>query len=346
MNEKLDRRKRTQHEFAGSQGVETGLFGEPLPSTARSRTTSKSRRLKPLPAPIRSFDADAAPWSTPGLAIRSLPVSALGVVGVCPRKYYWTYVLPLPRRRSPTAEFGTAVHAWIESGGSDETPIRSEFSAVAKKDFGEGSPTTESIAGRVQRNFLESRFGSSTPVLREAAFSFKPKVSPQTVVLAGRMDAVYQHDDGTIEIVDFKTGRAPQGSDMAATTKLIEGFDQNDVAATAKDANVERADRFKLPIDTEIQMAAYGLLALEAWGVTVGQLRTTVCYLGGNEPVLDTTVWNEQTAQHAQNLVGAHITKALSGASGVIPGLACSYCDFRAFCEGAAQALPIRLAGR
>jgi RecB family exonuclease len=121
------------------------------------------------------------------------------------------------------------------------------------------------------------------------------------------MDAVYRHEDGTIELVDFKTSRAPNEPELF------------------------------LPVDTAVQMAAYGLLALDAWGVTVDQLRTTICYLGGDEPVLHTTIWDEHTAMQQREIVRAQIVKVGTGSTAVIPGAACSHCDFSAFCEGAAQ---------
>ena len=363
LNEKLDRRDRGHDEFPRSSGVETGLFGDPLPATT---TRNKSRRLKPLPAPLQTPGPNAAPSSAQGLVAQglaaqglaaiSLSVSALGVVAVCPRKYHWTYVLPLPRRRSPAAEFGTAVHAWIEStnnGSSAPFPVPEspfEVTGTSTAPVGDGSRSAilqesadeafsnesadrwETHASRVQRNFLASRFASLTPSLSESAFSFTPKLESQTVAIAGRIDAVYRADDAIIELVDFKTGRAPGGENNAAQV-----VDQISAGGADGGSHALNAERFLLPIDTAVQMASYGLLALDAWGVAAHQVRTTVCYLGGNQPVLHTTVWDEQMANQQRGLVGAHITKAMSGSQAVVPGPACSSCDFNAFCEGAVR---------
>jgi DNA helicase II / ATP-dependent DNA helicase PcrA len=323
LNEKLDRKNRSREGFAGSAGsagVSTGLFGEALPAAA-GRT--KSRRLKPLPAPLPPLGTGlvaensvglsargsaAQGLSSQGLLVTSLSVSALGVVAVCPRKYHWTYVLPLPRRRSPAAEFGTAVHAWIEAGF--ENPASS---APPTPGPGAGSTTQRSTSGnsfdRIRSNYLATRFASLKPALAESAFSFTPSIAGNTTILSGRMDAVYVHDDGTVEIVDIKSGPAPFGDNAIAS----------------------------LPNDTAVQMAAYGLLALDAWGTKADHLRTTVCYLGGDEPVLHTTMWDDSIATQQRELVGTHIAKAISDPNGVIPGPPCSYCDFNAFCEGAAQ---------
>jgi hypothetical protein len=357
LNEKLDRKNRSRDGFTGPLGVSTGLFGEALPATA-GRT--KSRRLKPLPAPLlpsgtgsvaaSSSSLVSAPGSsaqglpaqglsapglstpglsapglsTPGLSIRSLPVSALGVVAVCPRKYHWTYVLPLPRRRSPAAEFGIAVHAWIESGlGTNlETSAFNAQSSNGPQPVFPASPAADTnvvttphqfasntLRDQIRRNYLDTRFAGLKPTLTESAFSFTPNITRNTTVLSGRMDAVHVHDDGTVEIVDIKSGRAPFANDPVTA----------------------------LPNDTAVQMAAYGLLALDAWGTKADRLRTTVCYLGGDEPVLHTTIWDESIATKQRELVGTSITKAISDTSGVIPGPACSYCDYNAFCEGAAQ---------
>jgi DNA helicase II / ATP-dependent DNA helicase PcrA len=400
LNEKLERRRRasSSDSFAGSPGVETGLFGEPLPVTA-GRT--KSKRLKPRPAPLQSTSASPVSPSAQRFTPTSLPVSALGVVAICPRKYHWTYVVPLPRRRSPTAEFGTAVHAWIESNSNGTvlpfpTPERFEFfdqPAVFTVEKPADEPTEEvsdgglegariaqtpkrpgavgSFANQVQQNFLNSRFGSQKPALSESAFSFSPKLDAATFSLTGRLDAVYHHDDGTVELVDFKTSRAPKGKPATFATSLemhsvtpeaaISGavssdasaLDANVPDAEALDANVpdavvreqivadsSGANPFSLAIDTAVQMASYGLLALDAWGVAADQLRTTVCYLGGEEAVLHTTRWDNDVANQQRDLVGVQMKKARGGSSAVIPGPACSSCDFSAFCEGAAHARP------
>ena len=398
LNETLEKRERAHRDSGSSssvrsgsgfeapaRGVETGLFGEPLPATA-GRT--KSRKLKPLAEPLRSGAADGGSSSAPGFAVATLPVSALGVVALCPRKYHWTYVLPLPRRRSSAAEFGTAIHAWIEAsnrgapassasgntqgappndtsrsnnkssrdelvalaafeGSSESTvhganqpqePSASEHLRRPGSQFRETTTPTGLEARRslgpsdyehVQASFLATRFGAMTPALTESSFAFAPNISPQTVTLTGRMDAVYKHANGTIEIVDFKSDRAPtSGPDVPRTDPL------DTATSPAPDPN---ATGFDLPVDTTLQMATYGLLALDAWNTPPEQLLTTVCYLGGPEPVLHTTRWNSQLAQTQRALVGKHIIKALSGSSGVVPSDTCNYCDFNAFCEGAAQ---------
>ena len=153
-------------------------------------------------------------------------------------------------------------------------------------------------------------------MLSESPFSFTPNISPQTVTLRGRLDAVYRYAEGTIEIVDFKSGRAPRSDSLSSRAQFI------------------------LPAETAVQMAAYGLLALDAWAVAPHNLRTTVCYLGDQEPVLHTMDWTSEIAQVQRNVIRTHINKALSGSSAVLPGDACTHCDFNAFCEGAMQRKP------
>jgi DNA helicase II / ATP-dependent DNA helicase PcrA len=345
LNEKLERKRRAKSSdpSSGAAGVETGLFGEPLPVTA-GRT--KSKRLKPRPTPLQSTSVSLDSPSAQRFLPTSLPVSALGVVAICPRKYHWTYVLPLPRRRSPAAEFGTAVHTWIESNNSGTVlpfPVPERFAPFAQpaspsveesinratleadqgglegkgtEETARGTGAVEVIANGVQRNFLNSRFASQTPAVSESAFSFAPKLAAFTCSLSGRIDAVYYHDDGTVELVDFKTGPAPKdkpGTDSPG------------------------ANPFFLAIDTAVQMACYGLLALDSWGVAAEKLRTTVCYLGGEGPVLHTTHWDNDVVVRQRDLVRAQIIKTRAGSSAVIPGPACSSCDFSTFCEGAAQ---------
>ncbi len=127
----------------------------------------------------------------------------------CPRQFHWTVVRPLPRRGSNAATIGTAVHRWIETRHGpqgvlvDHEHITGESAGV--------------VAG-LRRSFTESAYADHAPISAEAQFD----LFVGGHMVRGRVDAIYAHPDGTIELVDFKTGRPPvQGDPSAATQMLI-----------------------------------------------------------------------------------------------------------------------------
>ncbi|MGC5629430.1 UvrD-helicase domain-containing protein [Georgenia sp. Z1344] len=95
------------------------------------------------------------------------------------------------------------------------------------------APDDERELRRLQEAFESSAWGSRRPTAVEEPVEVR--VGP--VVLRCRIDAVYANDDGTVEIVDWKTGRVPGVKDRAA--KLLQ-LDVNRLAwSRAKNVPIE-----------------------------------------------------------------------------------------------------------
>ena len=140
--------------------------------------------------------------------------SATGLVTYrqCPKKYYWTAVDPLPRRGSPAAQRGTAVHRQIELHNIGMVPLTDSLDTADPLDSGSehDGPTGPSPFDV----FRSSRFASAPPAMTEAPFEFDLDIG---ITVRGRIDAVYEHQDHW-EVVDFKSGR-PR-SDPTLNTQL------------------------------------------------------------------------------------------------------------------------------
>jgi DNA helicase-2/ATP-dependent DNA helicase PcrA len=115
----------------------------------------------------------------------------------------WDLARPLPERPTKSRRIGTEVHRLIEerSRGISAFPDETELD----------TPAEQEDAGRI-REMLEAweeAYGdrpiatlpSGEPMI-ELPFTLKKDGR----VIRGRIDAVYENDDGTLEIVDFKTG--------------------------------------------------------------------------------------------------------------------------------------------
>ncbi|HEX6399141.1 MAG TPA: ATP-dependent DNA helicase, partial [Actinomycetota bacterium] len=233
-----------------------------------------------------ALDGAVAPGQAPGT------VSVGGVIDYarCPKRFYWSSVRPLPRFSGPAARIGTEIHRWIErrSAGQgqlleiDETP----------------DLTAEELAGepgrieRLRQAFISSRFAERVPLFAERAFILRLG----SFAVAGRIDAVFGDDvTGPWEVVDWKTGRAP---------------DQDDSLAG-------------------LQLDLYGLACIEVWGKRPEDLTLTYLYLGAGEershPMGD--------VDDVRARVSDALTSIADGAFDPTPGPWCHHCDFLSFCD-------------
>jgi DNA helicase-2/ATP-dependent DNA helicase PcrA len=117
---------------------------------------------------------------------------------------------PVPRPPAPHARLGTAFHAWVEQ----------HYAAAALVDVHEvlGSGPEDDPAEDLvvlQQHFLASEWAGRSPSAVE--------VGVETTVggraVRGRIDAVFEDDDGGLTIVDWKTGR-PGGPEQQRVRSL------------------------------------------------------------------------------------------------------------------------------
>lgn len=145
--------------------------------------------------------------------------SSLMEFETCPRRYYYGHVFPvvdLLPRGDESRDYGTVWHRWIEAGapGDPPEPPRREDSPAGHRDAG---PAKARPAGAAFRETEYGRRASAYPLhtgdtpprtgparMVEVPFSFE--VDAATV--RGRIDAVFVDSDGTLHIVDWKSGKA------------------------------------------------------------------------------------------------------------------------------------------
>lgn len=128
---------------------------------------------------------------------------------------------PLPRKPSEAARIGVEVHRWIEEQARGLTGLADEeaFDVPA-------APLTSDRVRELRDTWLAMGYGqrhiarldSGEPM---AELPFVLKVGDR--LIPGRIDAVYETDDGGLEIVDFKTGGRVE----------VAGLDQLDLYAAA-----------------------------------------------------------------------------------------------------------------
>ena len=241
-------------------------------------------KLEGLPAPLETPPADDRFRTS---------VTGLVTFATCGLRFRWEHIDRLPRRPSAAARRGVELHRRIElhhRGTVAFDDAAPDFYDQAVGTDGAPSPVKNSF-----ERFLGSRFASMKPILIEAPFELK--VGESTV--RGRIDAVYEPEPGSWEIVDFKSGR-PSGLETR-----------------------------------RVQLEAYAVAAAQvAFEGVDPPDKTTVsfAYFGGDEVAIESETvddaWLTAADAHLQLLVGG----AETGPYEPRPSSACNFCDFARFC--------------
>ncbi|MFE6734243.1 UvrD-helicase domain-containing protein [Microbacterium sp. NPDC057650] len=128
-------------------------------------------------------------------------------------------IRPMPERPYRQTRLGTLFHAWVEQ--------RSELVGTGPRiddglwEIDDDAPDAQDVSevdaadlGRLQEIFERSEWGGLAPIAVEIEIDFALGGSPEHDghIVICKLDAVYQRADrgGRIEIVDWKTGKAPR----------------------------------------------------------------------------------------------------------------------------------------
>jgi DNA helicase-2/ATP-dependent DNA helicase PcrA len=121
---------------------------------------------------------------------------------------------PLPQRPTEAQRLGIEVHSWIEE------LHRGLIGLAEEEALDEASlPSDRATVAALKDTFRTMGFESRTPYELSGGepateVPFTLKLSDELIV-RGRIDAVYELSDGTLEIVDFKTGATPDETDWS-----------------------------------------------------------------------------------------------------------------------------------
>nr|WP_221375684.1 UvrD-helicase domain-containing protein [Actinoplanes polyasparticus] len=145
-----------------------------------------------------------------------LSVSQLVVLRRDPQALARSLRRPLPHRPLPHARRGTAFHAWLEQ----------RFGAVRLIDIDELPGAADDDAAddaellALQEAFLAGEWADRTPIEVEVPFA----TTIAGVVVRGRMDAVYADTANRYDVMDWKTGRRPEGADAEAAAVQLAAY--------------------------------------------------------------------------------------------------------------------------
>ncbi len=125
---------------------------------------------------------------------------------------------PMPEQPYPQTALGTLFHGWVEqrygSAGAaslDDALWESDEERGDELPAAAASPDDHAALALLQEAFERSEWANRSPVEVESEIHFllaDPADDEEHIVVC-KLDAVFQGDDGRVEIVDWKTGRAP-----------------------------------------------------------------------------------------------------------------------------------------
>ena len=116
----------------------------------------------------------------------------------------------LPNRPDPHALLGTAFHDWVQRFyGADRL-----FDLDDLPGAGDPQDTDTEQLDELQQAFTASAWAARTPLAVEVPFEMTLGESGEAgdTVVRGRIDAVFADPDGTVTVVDWKTGAPPAGA--------------------------------------------------------------------------------------------------------------------------------------
>ncbi|GAB2628334.1 ATP-dependent DNA helicase [Paractinoplanes abujensis] len=145
-----------------------------------------------------------------------LSVSQLVVLRRDPQALARSLRRPLPHRPMPHARRGTAFHAWLEQRfGAVRLIDIDELPGAADDDAADDA---ELVA--LQQAFLSGEWAERTPIEVEVPFA----TTIAGVVVRGRMDAVFADTANRFDVIDWKTGRRPEGADADAAAVQLAAY--------------------------------------------------------------------------------------------------------------------------
>ncbi len=170
--------------------------------------------------------SDAKPLRQP---ISYISYSQLSTFLTCPLQYKYRYILKLPVPPSAALVFGDTMHRIIKT-----------FYELVKQ---RAKPTKETLLGLLDSHWSSLGYGDKKyeekmkrhgrellsgfydkgydPAVIPSKLEepFKIKITPQ-LTLGGKIDRIDEHADGTLEIIDYKTGQTPKGKDVTRDPQL------------------------------------------------------------------------------------------------------------------------------
>jgi DNA helicase-2/ATP-dependent DNA helicase PcrA len=240
-----------------------------------------------------------------------LSASAVETYEICPLQFKFEREWKLSKQLHAAVQYGAAMHrvlrTYFDSVRLDRTKTSDEVLQLFREDL-----ATCGIQDEYQRNlyleqgivhlkeFLDGTRSTVMPEVLHTEEWFDVQIAG--IKVAGRIDRVDRASDDTVNIVDYKTGKARSQEDA----------------------------------DESLQLSIYAMAAHEKWGYRVGEL--VFHNLEGNISVASKRT--EFQLEEARKRVHDVALNIAEGNFEPNPGFYCSFCAFRGLCPAREKQVP------
>jgi DNA helicase II / ATP-dependent DNA helicase PcrA len=250
-------------------------------------------------------EKDGVPVRNP---VTYLSYTQLSTFTTCPLQYKYRYILRIPVPTSAALVFGDTIHktlcSFYEKVQNKEKPNVVDLLAIYEKQW-----QTIGYGGRMYEEKMKSRGVDLLQEFYKKGYDpenipksleqpFKIRITP-TLFLGGKIDRVDEKKDGTLEIIDYKTGQAPKTKNVGA----------------------------------DEQLTSYALAACDSglYNMSPDKVIVTFYFLEGNTKVSATRT-KDQVDQMRQTIMTKAEEISVSEFHPT-PGKHCDFCEFKLICE-------------
>lgn len=150
----------------------------------------------------------------------------------CPYKYFYVNLVRVPEAPSKFSQFGNAAHAAlrfaVESSVKEQPVTKAQFLARFKLALSR-EPMTEREEAEMLKKGEQSlgvyfdKFAKTFPKNVKCEFGVEGIELIKGVMIKGRIDRIDINQDGTVHVVDYKTGKPKSRNQIAGKTKNSDG---------------------------------------------------------------------------------------------------------------------------
>lgn len=223
----------------------------------------------------------------------------------CPQQYRFRYLLRLPSPNSHAANFGSSLHntlnAFYEAlQRGEQVDLNFLLSLYERYWISSGYESMAHHNARKKKGaeILTEFYEVNSKPFKVPAFlerGFTLKMDKANIT--GRIDRIDQLEDGTYEIIDYKTGTFKRGAKL----------------------------------DKDLQLTLYALAAKDLFKIPVSKL--SLYFLDGNEKI--STERTDEQLENCRDEVNAMIQEMHDSKFEPSPGFTCQYCEYRLICDAA-----------
>lgn len=206
------------------------FIGEALSTDVSQYKRVVHEETKQLPLLEDWKPSDKAPDEKPiRQKVSYLSYSQLSTFMTCPLQYKYRYIIKIPVPPSAALTFGDSIHrtmhAFYDAVKKGMKPIKKDLLKLFEDNWirmGYRDATYEAKMKQHGVELLEEFYqkGYDPQIIPTSLEeSFKIQITP-TLTLGGKIDRIDTHADGTVEIIDYKTGQAPKAKDPKKDMQL------------------------------------------------------------------------------------------------------------------------------